>query len=316
MSYNRVKRHKVKEKIMLKSLNLKHIFYFWVVGKEGSIKKASTLLNVAQSSISEQVRLLEDRVGIDLFDRTQKKMNLSSNGKVLFQTLDKFFPNLEELFESMVNHKSTNVKFLRIGLCPTISAELKFRLCFPFIEDIKYTVKALQGENSFLSEAYDNDEIDLLFTTNATVPIHGKFEKQEVSNKTYSIVTNKNVYKNLPRTNKIKALSSIKFINYTSDSDLHFKIIDFLHEQEISPIRIAEIDDINLTRKTLLNLDCFAIVPTNSVQMEIEKKELFQVGAPIKSLNSKIYAYYKPSFKSESFFENLEKAKKKHIKQP
>ena len=294
---------------MLKSLNFKHIFYFWVVAREESITKASTILNVAQSSISEQVKLLESRIGMDLFDRSQKKMLLSSNGKVLFKTLDQFFPRLEELFESLINHKSTNVKFLRIGLCPTLSAELKFRLCFPFIEDDNYTVKALHGENQFLTQAYDHDEIDLLFSTNSHVPIHGKFEKQEVLKKDFSIVVNSKIYNNLPKTKRIKALNDFNFINYTSDSDLHFKIINFLHDQAISPTRIAEIDDINLTKKILLNLDCFAILPTNSVQQEIAKKELFKIGSPIRSLNSKIYAYYKPSFKSDSFFKNLMKIK-------
>lgn len=290
---------------MLKSLNLKHIFYFWAVAKEKSIKRASAIVNVSQSSISEQIKLLEHRVGINLFDRSQKKMNLSSEGKLLFKTLDQFFPVLEELFESLVNHKSADVKFLKIGLCPTLSAELKFKLCFPFIEDIHYTVKALQGENNFLSEAYDNDELDLFFTTNNQISLHGKYEKQEVLTKNFSIIVNQNVFQSLPNRNKIQALSDYKFINYTPDADLHFKIFNFFHDNEISPLRIAEIDDINLTKKTILNLDCFAILPSNSVNTEVNNKSLFRIGKPIKSLESKIFAYFKPSFKSERFLNHL-----------
>ena len=92
-------------------------------------------------------------------------MRLSVSGKIVFNTLDEFFPALEEIFESLVNHKSPNVKMIRVGLCPTLSAEVKFNLTFPFIEDTKYTVKALQGENKFLCEAFNNDELDLFFTS-------------------------------------------------------------------------------------------------------------------------------------------------------
>ena len=292
---------------MLNSLNLKHIFYFWVVAKEESINKASAVLNVSKSSISEQVKLLEQRVGVNLFDRSQKKMRLSTSGKIVFATLDEFFPTLEEIFESLVNHKSPDVKLIRIGLCPTLSAEIKFKLTFPFIEDSKYTVKALQGENKFLSEAFNNDELDLFFTTNSQISLRGRFEKQEVEHKNYSIVVNKEVYKSLPKKKPIAALNEINFINYTTDSDLHFRIYEFLHQNKIAPVRIAELDDINLTKKIIRNTHCFGILPTNSVTDEVNSKLLFTVGAPIQTLESKIYAYYNPDIKSERFLSNLER---------
>ena len=292
---------------MLNSLNLKHIFYFWVVAKEASISKASAKLNVSNSSISEQIKILEDRVGVNLFDRSQKRMRLTTSGKTVYETLDEFFPTLEEIFESLVNHKALDVKLIRIGLCPTLSAEIKFKLTFPFIEDSKYTVKALQGENKFLCEAYNQDELDIFFTTNTQISLHGRYEKQEVVHKNFSIVVNREVYESLPQKNKIKALNDIRFINYTTDSDLHFRIHQFLNDNKISPIRIAELDDINLTKKIIRNTNCFGILPTNSVTDEVNSKLLFKVGRPIKSLETKIFAYYKPSIKNERFLSNLEK---------
>lgn len=179
---------------MLQSLNFKHIFYFWVVAKESSITKASILTNVSQSSISEQIKILESRIGTDLFDRSQKKMSLTSSGRVLFASLDEFFPAIEELFESLKNHKTTDVKFLRIGLCPALSPEVRFKLCFPFIEDFHYTVKILQGENQFLLEAFNQDQIDMIYTTNSSITPHGKYEKYELSKKQFCIIVNNDVY--------------------------------------------------------------------------------------------------------------------------
>lgn len=277
------------------------------MARETSINKASAVLNISKSSISEQIRLLEHRVGMDLFDRSQKKMILTTSGRLVFNTLDEFFPALEEMFEGLVNHKSLNVKFIRIGLCPTLSAELKFKLTFPFIEDEQYTVKALQGENQFLFDAYNKDDLDLFFTTNSQVNLHGKYEKQEVITKNFSIVVGEKVYKSLPKTNKIKALNDIQFINYTSDSDLHFKTLTFFNEMKISPIRVAELDDINLTKKILRRTESFAILPTNSVSDEVANKTLFKVGSPVKSLDSKIFAYFKPSLKTEDFTAHLHK---------
>ena len=295
---------------MLQSLNFKHIFYFWVVAKNSSISKAAAVLNVSQSSISEQIKILESRIGADLFDRSQKKMILTSNGAILFDKLDDFFPNVEELFESLSNHKTTDVKFLRIGLCPTLSQNLRHNLCFSLIEDPHYTVKIIQGENQFLVEAFNRDEIDLFFTTNDNTTINGKYEKFHVAKKRYCLVSNSDVYDKLSKKNKLKSLNQIKFINYTPDSDLHFKSFKFLHKKEIQPIRIAEIDDINLIKNTLLHIDCFSILPINSIKSEIASKTLRQIGPIIKEIEGQITAVYKTKFQSERFLEHLKQISK------
>ncbi len=295
---------------MINSLNFKHIFYFWMVARESSIRKASDILNVSPSSISEQIKTLEFRIGVHLFDRGQKKMSLTSQGKVLYATLNEFFPRVEELFEGLANHKSTDVKFLRVGLTPALSTDLRYKLCFPFIEDIHYTVKILQGENQFLTEAFNQDDIDILFTTNSNLSPRGKYERFKIANKEFVITTNKNVYDRLPAKNKVKALGKEKYINYTPDSDLHFKVFNYLHQQQISPIRIAEIDDIRLVKNTMQQLDCFSFLPMNSVKNDIKQGRLFQVGRPIKMLTSQITAIYKPQFHSTRFKEHLDQLAK------
>jgi LysR family transcriptional activator of nhaA len=290
---------------LLKSLNFKHIFYFWVVAKEQSIQKASILLNVSPSSISEQIRVLEARVGNNLFDRNQKKMILSSAGKVVFETLDSFFPAIEELFESLANHKHTDVKFLRIGLCPTLSQEIRFKLCYNLIEDPYYTVRIHQGENNYLLKAFNHDEIDLLFSTNNNLVPKGNFKKYSIGTKKFNLVCNKSMYSKLEIKKGFNCLSGQKFINYTSDSELHFQIYDLFHEHEAHPIRVAEIDDINLIKKTIFKLDCFAILPTNSTRDEIETKKLCRIPVNLKKLETQVLAFYKPKFDQERFRTHL-----------
>lgn len=290
---------------MLQSLNFKHVFYFWVVARESSVSKASTLLNVSQSSISEQIKILESRIGVVLFDRTNKKMQLSQEGKVLFKALDDFFPSVEELFESLSNHKTTDVKFLRIGLSPALSPELRFKLCFSLIEDIHYTVKIVQGENEFLVDAFNRDDIDMIFTTNNNLSVNGKYEKIRLAKKEFVIVMNKNMIKKI-KSNKLIELNDLKYINYTPDTDHHFHIINFLHKHNLSPTRIAEIDDIGLIKETLYRLDCFAVLPIKSISEDIAKKKLFIFKTKEKMIETNITAIYKSKFSSSSFDEHLE----------
>lgn len=295
---------------MLQSLNLKHIYYFWVVARESSIQKAGIYLNVSSSSISEQIKTLEMRVGVELFDRSQKRMFLSEAGKELYNELDVIFPKLDELFESLVNHKHLDVKQVNIGFCPTLSKDVRFKLCFDIIEDPHYTVQIHQGENSYLVRAFNNGEIDLFYTTNKKINLNGNYKKVKIGVKKYCLVCNSKKAKNLDIQGGIKVIHNHRFISYTSDNELHFNILKFIKEKNIHPIRAAEIDDINLIKETILQMDCFAILPENSIKKEIKDKSLVKINCNLTKLNSDIIAYYQAQFDESRFRAHLKSAAK------
>ena len=61
--------------------------YFLAVAETGSVRAASRHLNVAASAISRQLILLEDQLGIALFDRSGRKLELSPAGEILLRGL-------------------------------------------------------------------------------------------------------------------------------------------------------------------------------------------------------------------------------------
>jgi hypothetical protein len=52
-----------------KGLNYHHLLYFWTVAREGSVTAAARRLGLAQSTVSGQLRRLEQRLGHPLFQR-------------------------------------------------------------------------------------------------------------------------------------------------------------------------------------------------------------------------------------------------------
>lgn len=290
---------------MLKNINLKHTFYFWAVAKENSISKASALLNVSQSSISEQVKVLESRVGTELFDRSQNKMIPTASGKALFETLDQFFPEIERVLECLIHQKNQDVVYIRVGLCPTLSQGTRYSLCLPFVNNSGFTMKVVNGENRYLTEAFEKEELDLFFTTNDNLAPKGFYERMEIAQKSFCIVTSPEAVRDylpdssFPLRERLKALSKLRFINYTSDSDFHFKSLAFLGKNDIHPPRIAEIDDIGIVKKLIKETNCFSMLPYNSVNSELEKGELVQVHSELRDLKCRVYAIYKPNLKSK-----------------
>ena len=61
------------------TLNHKHLFYFYVVAKEGSVKAAAEKLYVSQPTVSDQIRLLEEFFECKLFVREHRSLSLTKD---------------------------------------------------------------------------------------------------------------------------------------------------------------------------------------------------------------------------------------------
>ena len=72
-------------------LNYHHLRYFWVVAKEGSLKRATEKLHVSQPSISEQIKELEGALGEPLFRRSGRSNILTDAGQVVLRYAEEIF---------------------------------------------------------------------------------------------------------------------------------------------------------------------------------------------------------------------------------
>lgn len=64
-------------------LETKQLRYFAAVAEELHFGRAATRLHIAQPALSRQIRKIEDHVGVRLFERTQRRVELTPAGKVL-----------------------------------------------------------------------------------------------------------------------------------------------------------------------------------------------------------------------------------------
>lgn len=64
-------------------MDARELKYFIEVANELNITKAAKNLNMAQPPLSRQIQLLEEELGVKLFDRSKKKLQLTEEGKLL-----------------------------------------------------------------------------------------------------------------------------------------------------------------------------------------------------------------------------------------
>lgn len=60
----------------------RHINYFLAVAEHGSFTRAASALHVSQPALSQQIRQLEESLGVPLFDRSGRTIRLTDAGEV------------------------------------------------------------------------------------------------------------------------------------------------------------------------------------------------------------------------------------------
>jgi LysR family glycine cleavage system transcriptional activator len=82
--------------------HLKGLRYFFVTAELLSIKHASEVLSVTQAAISQQVRLLEEALGVALFIRHHRTLELTTEGAQLLPHLKIAFDAIDQGTESLL----------------------------------------------------------------------------------------------------------------------------------------------------------------------------------------------------------------------
>ncbi len=100
-------------------MNIIHMKYAVEVARFGSINKASESLGMAQPNISRAIKDLEADLGITIFDRSAKGMNLTPEGKEFIANSQKILNQLSELEEmysgGMPNKQKLSLSAPRAG---------------------------------------------------------------------------------------------------------------------------------------------------------------------------------------------------------
>jgi len=80
-------------------MELRHLRYFVAVAEEGSVTRAARRLGLQQPPLSQQLRALEQEIGVSLFDREPRRVVLNDSGRLFLQSARAILDEAHEAVE-------------------------------------------------------------------------------------------------------------------------------------------------------------------------------------------------------------------------
>lgn len=141
-------------------MNLLQLEYFKTVADLEHMTKSAEKLHVSQPSLSKSIKLLEEELGYDLFNRTGKYIRLNENGKLFYTYVDKSLNSLTDGVLALKNYNekkslTVTVSFMAAGKFLPILIK-RFNELHP---DIKLNLVNIDVES------FENSDCDLILYT-------------------------------------------------------------------------------------------------------------------------------------------------------
>jgi LysR family transcriptional regulator, carnitine catabolism transcriptional activator len=151
---------------MVISLTLRQLEAFVAVAENGSYTKAARVLRMSQPGLTANILRLEDHLGVRLFDRTTRSVELTSAGADLLHPIRRLLEDLSQTISDMQGLSDRRRGRVVFACLPSIAARLvgpalqNFLMSFPGI-----TVKIIDGDATNVASRVRTREADFGITS-------------------------------------------------------------------------------------------------------------------------------------------------------
>ena len=151
-------------------LNYHHLYYFWIISKEGGVAAAARKLRLTHSTLSAQLRALERHFGTPLFERRGKRLALTPFGADAANYAADIFRLGHELGDLARGCGSSGRDVLRVGIVASLPKTLAHRLVSPALAQERGTLVVRQGAAPLLFESLSAGRLHLVLSDE--IPSH------------------------------------------------------------------------------------------------------------------------------------------------
>ena len=118
----------------MNQLNFKHLRYFWMVAKTGSLARAAEQLHLTPQSISGQLAELEIAMAAKLLKRVGRGVELTDVGRRILNYADEIFSTADDLMAELAEPSKRTALEFRIGIVDSVGKSVAYQLLEPLLQ--------------------------------------------------------------------------------------------------------------------------------------------------------------------------------------
>ena len=246
--------------------------FFLKVSEMGSISKAADKLYISQPALSHQLKNLEKELDASLFIRSNKGIELTGEGKIVY----KYFSMSEKLLQEMkkeIRDKKNNVKKIRISAVPTMCNYSLPCMIYHLKQHYPNTsVELYSRSDSFkIEEELVSERCDIGFVAedikNDLVLTSKKIFEEEI------LLVASNISINYPDFITERELSRYDLINMATENEITRTVSRYINDFESYKITY-NLESIDAIKSCVVNGYGLAFLPYSTIKKELYNKEM------------------------------------------
>src|SRR3954470_620087 len=105
-------------------MELRHLRYFVAVAEEQNVTRAAARLHVSQPPLSRQIRELEDELGVKLFERTARSIEITEAGRIFLQEARAVLQRVDQAIGTLKAVTGGKNRNIHVGYAPSLTVEI------------------------------------------------------------------------------------------------------------------------------------------------------------------------------------------------
>jgi DNA-binding transcriptional LysR family regulator len=254
-------------------MDIRHLEYFSEVARHRSFTKAAQVLHVTQPTISKMIKVLEEELGVTLFCRSARQIELTDAGAAVFnqaQQILSSFQNLTFELDDVMNIKKGSIK---IGLPPIASSSIFPRIIGEFNKAYpEISLQILEVGSKVVEHGIEDGTLDIGVV--CTLPTkEGAFDMFSVVKDPLMVVVHPEHRLAGKETVGLAELKEESFVLYREDFSLHDRIVEKCLQCGFQPKVVCESSQRDfMTEAAAANLG-IALLP-KKICSELDEKKV------------------------------------------
>jgi DNA-binding transcriptional LysR family regulator len=152
------------------AFTLRQLQFFIAAAEQGSVSGAARALSISQSSITEAIRALEDDLGVTLFDRQARGIDITHKGSAFLRHARQILADVATARSTFVDDAETATGRLSLGVTSLVAGYVlsdilsRFRRAFPQVE-----LNVIEDNGDYLQHLLIGGELDVAVLLTSSV---------------------------------------------------------------------------------------------------------------------------------------------------